>query len=491
VALPQQPTPTRSGTQIHISGWLGAALKRLLISGIVAVGLGAVGSTQAFASPGCSALNAGAWNRSVTDGSVTLPTETFSAGDKITFVLGRSGEIPPINVINPIAFTTVGSATFSYTVVANNTSLSDTLEIDGGIATLTVTCTPSNSDSQNLRALQLGITRTVAANSGAAITGAVDGAISNAFSSTAGGPITVTPNGLAMNFAAEAQSNVIRRTDEAFSALGYASDGYIKAPPHVYDPSWNAWADARGTGFDQNDALSDTHGTQLNVTGGLGHKITPDFVAGLFTGYERFNFTVEALAGKMSGDGGTVGAYAGYRFDPHWRADGMIGWSEIWYSALAGTALGSFTGSRWLGSGGLTGEYRLAGLTFEPSTRIYMLQEEENAWTDSLGTTQASRNFSEGRFSTGGKVMYPWQAAGIQVSPYIGSYADYRFSTDDALPVGVPFVGIKDGWSARATTGVTLATGRYGPSLSVGGELGGIGAGYDIWSASARVNWPF
>jgi hypothetical protein len=425
----------------------------------------------------------------VTGGSVDLPTETFAVGDRITFVLGSLGEIRPINVINPISYRTEGPATFNYTVVANKTSLSDTLEIDGGTATLTVTCTP-NSDSQNLRALQLGITKTVAANSGAAITGAVDGAISNAFS-TAGPPVTVTSNGLSMNFTAETQTTIIRGTDEAFSALGYSSDGSIKATPRIYDPSWNAWADARGTGFDKNDALLDTHGTQLNVTGGIGHKLTPDFVAGLFTGYEHFNFTVEALAGKISGDGGTVGAYAAYRFDPHWRADGMIGWSQIWYSALAGTASGSFAGSRWLGSGGLTGDFRLAGLMFEPSTRIYMLQEGENGWTDSLGTTQSSRNFSESRFSTGGKVMYPWLTAGIQVSPYVGSYADYRFSTDDALPVGVPFVGIKDGWSARATTGVMFSTGRYGPSLSLGGELGGIGAGYDVWSANARVNWPF
>jgi hypothetical protein len=25
----------------------------------------------------------------------------------------------------------------------------------------------------------------------------------------------------------------------------------------------------------------------------------------------------------------------------------------------------------------------------------------------------------------------------------------------------------------------------------VSGELGGLGAGYEIWSANARVNWPF
>ncbi len=55
----------------------------------------------------------------------------------------------------------------------------------------------------------------------------------------------------------------------------------------------------------------------------------------------------------------------------------------------------------------------------------------------------------------------------------------------------MPFVGIKDGWSGRVTSGVTLKSGRAGPTLSLGGELGGLGAGYDIWSANARADWPF
>ena len=62
---------------------------------------------------------------------------------------------------------------------------------------------------------------------------------------------------------------------------------------------------------------------------------------------------------------------------------------------------------------------------------------------------------------------------------------------DNALPVGIAFVGIKDGWSERVTTGVTTKLGATGPSLSLGAELGGLGAGYDIWSASMRVSWPF
>jgi hypothetical protein len=324
-----------------------------------------------------------------------------------------------------------------------------------------VTCTPAksaSSESQKLRALQLQLTKTVAANSGAAITGAIDGAISDAFSASGGSPINAGPGGVRFNFAAEPQLDVARRTDEAFSALGYAGD-ITKAPPRI-DRDWSLWADVRGTGFDQNDALAQTHGKQVNVTGGIGYKFAPDLLGGVFTGYEHFNYTVESLSGKFSGDGGTVGAYTAYRFAPHWRIDGALGWSDIAYAASAGTAAGSFTGSRWLVTGALTGDYRYGLFMLEPSVRIYALWENENAYTDSLGTLQAARAFAEGRVATGGKVSYLWQATSdLLVSPYVGLYGDYRFSTDNALPVGIAFVGIKDGWSERVTGGLTMNRG--------------------------------
>lgn len=469
-------------------------MTRLLAGAVVAFCLATVGgNSQALASAGCSALTAGAWNVSQTEPSGHLPTETFSAGDKITFVLGvsGSGKTRPraVNVIEPIGYSAgnvekIGPATFSYTVVTNHSSLADTLDrslFNGWTVTLTAACTSiasGNTDnSQRVRSPLLSDTKNVAANAGTVPNG----------TSITGIPYTFT-----MNSVGEVPSRVVQRSDDVFPALGPASGrGYTKALPLVYAPDWNAWAEVRGTGFDQNDARSDTHGTQLNVTGGVGRKISPDLLVGVLTGYERVNFTTQSLVGKTVGDGGALGAYAAYRFVPNWSADGAISLSNIWYTTATSTSSGSFTGSRWLGSGGLTGDYRFTSFVLEPSTRVYVLQEAENAWADSLGMMQAARNFSESLVSTGGKLTYPWQAAGMQISPYLGSYGDYRFSSNNALPVDVPFVGLKDGWSARATTGVTFATGGGGPSLTLGGELGGIGAGYDIWSANARVNWPF
>jgi hypothetical protein len=49
---------------------------------------------------------------------------------------------------------------------------------------------------------------------------------------------------------------------------------------------------------------------------------------------------------------------------------------------------------------------------FEPSARVYALWESEKAYTDSLGTAQAERNFTSGRASGGAKVSYPIARAG-------------------------------------------------------------------------------
>jgi hypothetical protein len=369
----------------------------------------------------------------------------------------------------------VGGATFTYSCSA-------------AIPTPTPTPTP-NTDSQNIRLLQTAVSKSVATFSGQAITGAVDGAIGDAFNGGSG-PVTPGANGLSINFAAEPPREP--RVDDAFNALAYAAN-VNKAPPRVplIGREWSAWADVRGTGFDRDAAGATMNGHQLNLTGGIGRRLTPDLLVGVFSGYEKFSFTMDSIAGRMTGDGGTIGTYAGWRFARNWRADGMLGWSKISYNATAGTATGAFSGSRWLASGGLTGRYNYAAVVLEPSARIYTLWESERAWTDSLGTVQGSRNFSAGRIATGGRAIYPWQlTSNARISPYVGLYGDWRFSSDNALPVGQPLVGIKNGWSGRVTTGITT-TMSSGLAVSVGGELGGLGAGYEVWSANARVNWPF
>jgi hypothetical protein len=437
-------------------------------------GLVAGTGSAAFASAGCDAANSGASNIGT---SAFLSFSNFAVGDSVTFTVVETGPFapgvpPPTGTVSyslssgdntPLASQTglalPATITQSYTVTGNHQDTTLKFQASATLpVTVTASCTPApsntNMDSQKLQALEVLVTKIVAQSSGAAITGAIDNAIDDAFNG-GGTPFSFGPNGAAFNFAAEPAPSALARGDhEALNALAYAGGGnFYKAPPApILTRDWSAWADVRGTGWNNNPSAGFS-GDQVNATAGLGRKLTPDILVGLIAGYEHFNYDVAALTGTMKGDGGTVGGYAAWRLTPTLRWDAKLAWSDIAYDGTAGTADGSFTGHRWLASTGLTGRYQLAGLVFEPSSNVFALWERDTQWTDSLGTLQPERDFSAGRVATGGKLIAPWQSswADLTVAPYAGVYADWRFSTDNALPAGLPVVGFGDGWSGRVS----------------------------------------
>ncbi|MGH6670947.1 MAG: S8 family serine peptidase [Xanthobacteraceae bacterium] len=291
-----------------------------------------------------------------------------------------------------------------------------------------------------------------------------------------------------------ASPNASARVDDGFSALGYADDARMvdKAPPAAALPRpWLAWVDVRGTDFDRNTAGSDLKGTQVNAIAGLTRRLTPNFLVGVLGGYEHFDYISQAYNGVLRGDGGTAGAYLGWRFAPQLRFDAGAAWSEIFVDEAAGTATGNFTGQRWLVTGGVTGTYDWELVVLEPSARVYALWEHEDGYTDSLGTLQSDRNFETGRASTGAKVSYPlaWSST-VNFAPYAGLYGDYYFSWDDAVATGLTTVPLLEGWSARAIGGVAATLGG-GAQISAGGEYAGIGGNTHIWTWRVRGMVPF
>jgi len=284
------------------------------------------------------------------------------------------------------------------------------------------------------------------------------------------------------------------RVADGFSALGYANEEGLatKAPPPVAaSRDWLAWIDVQGADFRRNTFGSDLKGVQLNGLAGLTHKITPDFLVGVLGGYEHFDFSSQAFNGVLKGDGWTAGAYLGWRLLQNLRFDVGGAWSDVFVNDVAGLASGNFIGNRWLLTGGLTGTFHWQSLVFEPSARAFALWEHENAYTDNLGTLQTARNFSTGRASAGAKVIYPfaWTST-INLAPYVGLYGDYYFSQDDAATAGLTTVPLLQGWSARATAGVAMTFGRSA-QLSAGGEYGGIGGDFQIWTWQVRGSVAF
>jgi hypothetical protein len=322
-------------------------------------------------------------------------------------------------------------------------------------------------DSVRLRALQVAATRIAAQTSGQAISGAIDSAIEEGFSDS---DQLIAPSDLGLRL----------------SSSGY--DRQTRGPRASAD--WIVWSDLRHSSLNPGGSRQDISGSHDNALAGITLRLVPDvLVAGGFGGYESFGYDVNSLNGHLRGDGWTIGGYAGWRFLPGIRLDAGIAQSSIAYEGTAGSAVGSFAGSRTLFTTALTGLYRVVpGLELEPSARVYTLWEKENAYADSLGTNQSGRSFSSGRASVGAKLTYRWTLSETAVAPFAGIYADNYFNKDDAALASIP--ATMQGSSARVVGGVAVTTG-YGLKFSSAAELGGLGGNFTSWSFRARGAVPF
>ena len=282
------------------------------------------------------------------------------------------------------------------------------------------------------------------------------------------------------------------RVNDAFAGLAYDQPMTTKAPPRPFaiPKEWLLWADVRGTNWNTAASAGDIKGGQVNALVGLTHRFTPDFLLGILGGYENFNYTSDTLNGRLKGDGWTAGGYLGWRVWPSVRFDAAIGRSDISYNGVSGTAAATFPGTRWLASGGLTGTYRAQVFEIEPSARVYAIWEHDSTYVDSLGTLQGDNTFSTGRASAGTKVAYPMAWSPVTtLTPYVGLYADYYFSSDNAVLL-LPTQFVR-GWAARTTAGLGFNS-AGGAKVSVGGELGGLGSqNFTVWTVRGRASVPF
>ncbi len=428
--------------------------------------------------------------------SVTSSQNPSSVGQPVTFTATATGTSPTGTVTFKNGATVLGTTSLSGGVATLTTSSlifgshSITAEYGGdannGPATSAalIQVVGTAADSLLLRSMQVLGTKVEALTSGQAISGSIGSAIGQGF---AGAPFQVGVNGTPLSIAAFGAASNDNRM-----ALGAGLNAARQTPPSR--SRWMPWVDVRGTGWDTDTNKADIDGTQLNVLAGLTLRPASDFLVGVLTGYENFNYSSDLLSGKLDGDGWTVGGYLGWRLAPGLMLDLGGTRSGIDYDASAGTAVGSFTGDRWLVSGGLTGSYPRSGLVFEPSARVFAVWEHEGAYVDSLGTAQDARDFSTGRASAGLKVGYPlaWSRI-VTVLPYAGAYADYYFSSDNAAALASPVRSPEefvDGAAARIVSGVAV-TAKDGARLALDSELGGLGNDFETWTVRGSFATPF
>ena len=468
-----------------------AHLRALFV--IVAFGITCL-SYNAQAAPGlggCAGVNSGAFDG--TGFFFTHQQAGFSVGDTLNFTITTTSfasfslRVTSGPIIDSIQFSGPSSVSRSYTLTAGQLDLTEEASAgSAGSITVVATCTPAASGA-SARAIQIAGSKAAAQASGQAITGSASSAIQQLLSGNNASPVGGGVAGLAQ------PSNLATASLPAPNALGgpvTRSDvrGYDAGPRDtlaIAPSRWRTWADLRGTDIrDEDSSTVGPRGSQTNLTFGVGTRLDNTSGGGVLGGYEHFSYDF-AGAGRLRGNGGTVGLYAGTLLLPRLMLDAVAAYTALQYD-VAGASSGSFDANRWLGSIGLTGSFDVYGpvLLVEPMVRVYMLRENQDGWVDSLGAAQASRDFTEGRVSIGGKLIARLPSPHGLFAPYVGLYGEYDFSSDNALPAGTLGLGLNEGWSMRAVGGVTLAM-DHGIVLSLGGEYGGIGA--EVLTRSLRI----
>lgn len=475
-----------------MSGFLSRALHTRCCAVLVLAAATGLPAASALASTGCDYLNAGSGN--ITNASLNYFTQTFAAGDTLTVTVNstlsnslgidvrpaaggdwifREQGIPvPPTVTRTITIATAGDFRLE-------TGSNMGRRFTSVVWTCVAGAASTGSNSDKARAVQVLGSNLAAQTSGAVLSAAFSSAVSEAFQH--GSALSAGANGLRINMAADIQG--------APRLENTGSDDTQAMGTVLGDAEWLPWIELRASGSDSDHAAS-LKASQFNGTLGLSRKLGPDFLVGLAAGYENFDVKDSALSATLKGEGGTLAAYAGWRIGTGLQADAALAWSHLAYDATAATASGSFDADRLLFNGGLTGFVDVGAVNLQPAAHIFVISEHQDAYTDSLGAAQAARRFTVGRASLGGRMAHAMALSGSTLTPYAGAYADYRFSSDDAVPVNVAEVGLKDGWSGRLSAGADVES-VSGLAAGLGGELGGLGSHTTNWSLTAHGSLAF
>ncbi|MEQ1768810.1 MAG: Ig-like domain repeat protein [Devosia sp.] len=402
-----------------------------------------------------------------------------NAGDNVTFTA-------TVSVVAPATGTASGDVEFR-----DGATVIGTFTLSGGVASFTTNALAAGShaitafyfgdasfggstssvltqvvadtsDSALLRGMQIIGTRTAALVSGDAFSGAAAAAMTDGFG------------------AADDDS-------------GFGGDG-LRLSYRLTDGT-DAWLNLRITGTGNLDGTSDLDGIQFNGYAGITHRITPDIAVGVLAGYEAFGYSSVLLDGDITGDGWTLGGYAGVDLEGL-RLSGALGYSRLGYDVSAGDATGSFNANRFMATAGATGDVELGGgFRLKPAVNAFGMVENQDAYTDSDGTAQGTRQMANARVAAGAEVSYPIAVEGALVTPHAGLSAEVT-SAGDAAGLSDPAIdpsvtgSVAGGLTARASAGVNTVWGG-GAQLSVSGELGGIGGKSQNWSVDARLGAGF
>lgn len=226
---------------------------------------------------------------------------------------------------------------------------------------------------------------------------------------------------------------------------------------------------------------------------GIDYRFNPNLLFGVLTQFDWSKEVDGFNQTAVRGTGWLVGPYAVARLSENLIFDARAAWGR---SNNRVDPLGlyedDFDTTRWLASVNLTGDFSYRAWRFMPHAKMTYFEENQRAYTDSLGIPIPKQTVSLGRLQFGPKISYLFTGPdGTKVSPHVSLDGIWDFSGTGIVDIdtGAP-AGTDQDFRARLQSGVKLLTGK-GWSVVGEGFYDGIGIdGLDIYGGRVQLTLP-
>ncbi len=227
---------------------------------------------------------------------------------------------------------------------------------------------------------------------------------------------------------------------------------------------------------------------------GADYRFRPGLVVGLLAQFDHTEEEDGTNGFAVKGTGWLAGPYVVARLGSNLILDARAAWGRSDNEVSPyNTYADEFKGRRKLLRGRLTGDFQFGRLHVAPHVGMVYYEEEQKAYTDSLGNTISSQKVELGRFTFGPKLSMTFtRPDGATVTPHVAVHGIWDFKRTDIVNIdtGLALTGTDD-FRARTQAGIT-ARRADGMAITAEGFYDGIGAdGFYSYGGTLRFDVPF
>ena len=253
-------------------------------------------------------------------------------------------------------------------------------------------------------------------------------------------------------------------------------------------PGLDAWIKGQWAHVDDETRKSDLG--LLHV--GADYLINPSLLVGALAQVDWMVEKDSSAGAAADGLGWMAGPYLVARLDKTLLFDARVGWGQSNnHVDPLGLYSDGFKTDRWLARGQLTGDFRDGNWRFSPEVSAIYFEENQKAYTDSLGVAIPGQTISLGRLMFGPNVSYAFQGNGFEFEPHVGIQGIWDFDKAEIVDLGSGLAaGSSAALRARFEAGLSFRLAN-GASLTGEGFYDGIGASdLSIYGGSMKLSVP-